>query len=341
MDSTIPSADTFGRTFSHLDTAGLRKLLKHLYTRLKRNKALGKLCGLDVAVIDGHETSSSFKFRCDGCLKRRVEKKKGTVEQYYHRNTTLMLATPKLKIMLDADEQRPGEDETRCAMRLLTRTMKTMPRAFGVVLCDALYARAPFITMLRGHNKHIVCVLKDDRRDLIKDAEGLFAWQQPLRYVRGKTAYSVWDEENFPLWDGSGVPVRVVKSVETTTSINRTTGKVETRTTTWIWMTTLSKSAVDTRAFVALAHTRWSIENNGFKEMAHVWHGDHVYNHHPISIIAFWLTTMIAFNILHAFVELNIKAVFRRRHTFLHFAEIVRAAIYAEYPERTLSAAPP
>ena len=110
MDSTIPSADTFGRTFSHLDTAGLRKLLKHLYTRLKRNKALGKLCGLDVAVIDGHETSSSFKFRCDGCLKRRVEKKKGTVEQYYHRNTTLMLATPKLKIMLDADEQRPGED---------------------------------------------------------------------------------------------------------------------------------------------------------------------------------------------------------------------------------------
>ena len=318
--------------------------MKHIYTKLKRNKALGKLCGLHVAVVDGHETSSSFKFRCDGCLKRWVERKKGKVEQYYHRNTTLMLVTPKLKVMLDADEQRPGEDETGCAMRLLTRTMKTMPRAFHVLLCDALYARAPFINMLRSHNKHIVCVLKDDRRDLVKDAEGLFAWQQPLCYTRGKTTYRVWDEENFFLWDDSGVPLRVVKSVERTTSVNRVTGEVEIKTSTWIWMTTLSKRVVDTRTFVALAHTRWSIENNGFKEMVHLWHGDHVYNHHPVSIIAFWLTTMIAFNILHAFVELNIKPALRRRHTFVYFTEAVRAGIYAqyaEYPERVRSAAPP
>jgi hypothetical protein len=341
VGSTLPSADTFARAFSHLDTGGPRKLLKHIYTRLKRNKALGKLCGLDVAVIDGHETSSSFKFRCDGCLQRWVEKKKGRVEQYYHRNTTLMLVTPKLKVMLDADEQRPGEDETRCACRMLERAVRQYPRAFGVVLCDALYARAPFINMLLSHKKHIVCVLKDERRDLIKDAEGLFASQEPLRYRKGKTTYSVWDEENFPLWDGSGLYLRVVKSVETTTSVNRVTGEVETRTSTWMWMTTLSKSIVDTKTFVALAHTRWSIENNGFKEMVHLWHGDHVYHHQPTAIIAFWLTTMIAFNILHAFVELNIKPAFRQRHTFLHFAERVRADIYVDYPERTLSALPP
>jgi hypothetical protein len=337
----LPSAETFGRTFSHLDMAGLRELLKHLYTRLKRNKALGKLCGLDVAVIDGHETSASFKVRCDGCLQRGVERKTGRVEQYYHRNTTLMLVTPKLRIMLDAEAQRPGEDETRCAMRLLTRTMTAMPRAFGVVLCDALYARAPVIRMLREHNKHIVCVLKDERRDLIKDAEGLFASQEPLRYRKGRTTHEVWDEEHFPLWDGSGVLVRVVKSVETTTRVNRVTGEVRTTTTTWIWTTTLSRKAVDTKTFVALAHTRWSIENNGFKEMTHLWHGDHVYRHHPAAIIAFWLTTMIAFNLLHAFVELNIKPAFRRRHTFLYFAECVSAGIYADSPESALSALPP
>jgi hypothetical protein len=318
--------------------------LKHIYTRLKRNKALGKLCGLDVAVIDGHETSSSFNFSCPGCLKRRVQTKKGKVEQYYHRNTTLMLVTPKLKIMLDADEQRPGEDETRCACRMLERAVRQYPRAFNVVLCDALYARAPFINMLLSHNKHIVCVLKDERRDLIKDAEGLFSWQRPLCYTIGKTTYSVWDEEGFVLWDDSEVSLRVVKSVETTTSVNRVTGEVEIRTTTWMWMTTLSKSVVDTKTFVALAHTRWSIENNGFKEMVHLWHGDHVYHHHAVSIIAFWLTTMIAFNILHAFVELNIKPALRMCHTFLYFTETVRAGIYAryaEYPERVQSAAPP
>ena len=341
MGATLPSAETFARTFSHLDLQGPRELLCHIYTRLKRNKALGKMFGLNVAVIDGHETSSSFKFRCEGCLKRRVETKKGKVEQYYHRNTTLMLVTPKLKIMLDAEEQRPGEDETGCAKRMFERAVRQYPRAFDVVLCDALYNRAPFIRILRSHKKHMICVLKDDRRDLIKDAEGLFPFQQPLYFIKGKTTYSVWDEEGFFLWDGSNIPLRVVKSVETTTSINRPTGEVKTKTTTWMWVTTLSKSAVDTKTFVALAHTRWSIENNGFREMAHLWHGDHVYNHHPISIIAFWLTTMIAFNILHAFVELNIKPVFRRRHTFLHFAETVRAGIYAEYPEAARSAVPP
>ncbi len=343
VGSTLPSADTFARTFSHLDLEGLRELLKHIYTRLKRNKALGKLFGLKVAVVDGHETSSSFKSRCEGCLERTIKKKSGKVEQYYHRNTTLMLLTPRLKIMLDADEQSPGEDETGCATRMFKRAVKKYPRAFDVVLCDALYAGAPFIRMLCKHKKHIVCVLKDERRDLIKDAEGIFAWQQPVRYEKGRTSYRVWDEEGFLLWDGSDIPLRVVKSIETTTSINRahTRGEVKIETTTWMWMTTLSKSDVDTKTFIQLAHSRWSIENNGFKEMVHLWYGDHVYNHHPISIIAFWLITMIAFNILHAFVELNIKPAFRRYHTFLHFTEMVKAGIYAEHTQSRRSAVPP
>jgi len=343
VGSTLPSAETFARTFSHLDLQGSRELLHHIYTRLKRNKALGKLFGFNVAVVDGHETSSSYKCRCEGCLERMVEKKKGRVKQYYHRNTTLMLITPGLKIMLDAEEQRPGEDETGCAARMFERALKEFPRAFDVVLCDALYARAPFIRMLQSHGKHIVCVLKDDRRDLIKDAKGLFAWQQPLCYNIGKTSYRVWDEEDFLLWDGSDIPLRVVKSVETKTSIDpaHTRGEVKTETTTWMWMTTLSKSVVDTKTFVSLAHSRWSIENNGFKEMVHLWHGDHVYNHNPISITAFWLTTMIAFNILHAFVELNVKPIFRRRHTFLYFTEMVKAGIYVEDAQYAEYTAPP
>jgi len=49
-------ADTMGRVYARLAPNDLRKGLHHLYSRLKRNKALPSIDGLDVAVLDGHET---------------------------------------------------------------------------------------------------------------------------------------------------------------------------------------------------------------------------------------------------------------------------------------------
>jgi len=39
----------------------------------------------------------------------------------------------------------PDEDEVTCAVRLLTRVLSAYPRAFDLVLADALYA-TPFQT---------------------------------------------------------------------------------------------------------------------------------------------------------------------------------------------------
>jgi len=240
-----------------------------------------------------------------------------------------MLLAPKLNLLLDAEAQKPGQGESGCAKKLLERALKNYPRAFDVILLDALYATAPFINLAQSLNKQVICVLKGDRRELIKDAQGLFAKQKPLCYKEGNTTYEVWDEENFTSWDGLDIPVRVVKSVETTITKNRDTGQIETNITSWMWVSTISKKMLDTKNFVKLAHRRWNIENNGFKELVHLWHGDHVYNHHPNSIIGFWLLTMLGYNIMHAFVRLNIKAALRRRHTFLYFTEAIKAAIYA------------
>ena len=327
----MPSPSTFARAFAHLDIEGVRLLIKQVYTRLKRNKALGPIHGFNVAILDGHETSASFKQRCCGCLERNITTKNKTVTQYYHRNVTLMLLGPEINFMLDAEAQLPGEGETGSAKRLLKQVAKNYPRAFDVILVDALYATAPFIKEVRKLNKDIICVLKDDRRELIKDAQGLFAKQKPICYKDGNTTYKVWDEENFTSWDGLDIPVRVVKSVETTTTRNSATGQIQTKTSAWMWVSTISKKRLNTKNFVNLAHRRWDIENNGFKELVHLWHGDHVYNHHPNSIIAFWLVTMLGCNIMHAFYRLNIKPALRRRHTFLYFTETIKAAIYAGY----------
>jgi hypothetical protein len=54
------------------------------------------------------------------------------------------------------------------------------PRAFNLVLADALYTTAPFFNFLLAHGKHALTVLKDERRNLLQDATALFASVSPL-----------------------------------------------------------------------------------------------------------------------------------------------------------------
>jgi len=51
-----------------------------------------------------------------------------------------------VRLLLDHEPQRPGEEEVETALRLLARVIPAYPRAFDVVLADALYAEAPFST---------------------------------------------------------------------------------------------------------------------------------------------------------------------------------------------------
>ena len=61
------------------------------------------------------------------------------------------------------------------ALRLLERVLVDYPRAFDLVLADALYAKAPFFNFLLAAGKHALVVLKEERRDLYQDVHGLMA----------------------------------------------------------------------------------------------------------------------------------------------------------------------
>jgi hypothetical protein len=54
------------------------------------------------------------------------------------------------------------------------RSEPAVPRAFDLVLADALYAEAHFFNFLLAHGKHALVVLKDERRNIYQDATGLF-----------------------------------------------------------------------------------------------------------------------------------------------------------------------
>ena len=183
----MPSADTMGDVHSKMDAGTLREAIHQVYACLKRNKALPDDHGFSLAIVDGHESHASYRRHCRGCLERLIHSEQGDRIQYYHRQVTLLLVTgappqrQPLRLPLDHEPQLPHEDEVATAMRLLERVLALYPRAFDLVLADALYAQAPFFNFLLDHRKQALVVLKDERSNLYQDAIGLFNVVPPVQ----------------------------------------------------------------------------------------------------------------------------------------------------------------
>ena len=329
LGGPIPSADTVGRVFALTDCDTIRAGIHEVYTRLKRNKALEPPWhGLVPLVLDGHESSASYRRCCPGCLQRTIHTTNGDRIQYYHRNVTAQLITDDMPFLLDAEPQKAGEDEPAAAMRLVDRVVQNYPRAFDVVAGDALYAQAPFFEFVLDLGKDVLAVLKDERRSLLQDAQGLFEHMEPTQTQHGGHPRCTWDAEGFRSWPSPSRAVRVVRSLETTTVRRQLDKQEETLVSDWVWVTTLSRSRACTHAVVDLGHSRWDIENQGFNEAVSQWHSDHVYKHDPIAILAFWLLTMLVINVFRAFYLRNLKAQRRRQSSMLHIARCLAAELY-------------
>jgi hypothetical protein len=334
LKDALPSADTLGRVAAQMEPDPVRQALLDLYTDLKRNKALPPPWhGLMPLVLDGHESHATEHRHCSGCLERTISTAHGEHVQYYHRHVTAMLLGRDFPILLDAEPQRPGEDEIATALRLLERLLVHFPRAFDVVLGDALYTDPRFYNFLLDHGKDALTVLKNENRNLLADARALFETHSPQRFTEGSTTREVWDLEGFTTWPQVRQPVRVVRSRETTSSRRQLDGQLHDREADWVWVTTLSANRARTPAAVDIGHSRWSIENLAFNETTTRWGADHVYRHHPTAILIFCLMTMLAFNLFYAFFHRNLQPAYRSRHSAQHVARCLTSELYESLAE--------
>ncbi|MGB2626285.1 MAG: transposase [Candidatus Acidiferrum sp.] len=332
------SADTLGRVHALLDADGLRQGIHEVYQRLKRNKALPDIYGLGVVVLDGHESHASYLRHCSGCLQRTIHSEAGDRIQFYHRQVTLLLLPGALpgrevvRLLLDHEPQRPGEDEVETSLRLLARVIPAYPRAFDLVLADALYAKASFFNFLLARGKHVLVVLKEERRNLYQDVAGLFdhVAPQPGRYRSRLCRW--WDFPDLLSWPQVKGPVRVIRSLETYTVRRQLDKQDDVQSSDWIWATTLSPARVPVDRVVHLGHQRWDIENYGFNELANEWHSDHVFKHDPDAIECFLLVAFLAYNIFHAFLARNVKPAARQGKTQIFWAKRIAADLYSDLP---------
>lgn len=329
----VPSADTLGRVAARIDEDGIRRALSAHYTKLKRNKALpAPAHGLIALVLDGHESTASYRRKCSGCLARTVHTAAGDREQRYHKYVAASLVGEDFHFRVDLEDLRAGETEVAAALRLIERVLKTYSRAFDVVLADAFYLQAPFFQAVQAMGKDVLVVLKQEERDLYKDAIALCDVTQPATLQRGRTTVKAWDLTGLTSWTSLGHEVRVVRTLETTPIRRQMTGEVEVVPAEWMWVTTLPAGRTPTWAVVELGHARWDIENRGFNEGANEWHLDHVYHHDPVAMRVLALLTMLAMNVLTAFRRLSLKPALRERCTLRHVAGLVAAEILATTP---------
>ena len=329
LGQDLPSPDTLGRVAGLVDPEGVRALGHHLYERLKRGKALlPPAHGFLAAIVDGHELHASYKRHCPGCLERKIQTTGGERIQYYHRLVALSLVGRDLRLMLDAEAILPGEDEVAAALRLLERVVQQYPRAFELVQGDALYADPRFFNWAIEHGKYALAVLKNDRRDLLQDADRLFQDQPPSNVRDGNVQRQCRDLEGFTTWPQVKEPVRVVRSRETRQVKRQLDGQVQTETSEWYWVTTLPQAQASTGAVVQLGHGRWGIENQGFNELVNQYYADHVYRHEPTAMLVFWLLTQLSLNVFVAFYRRNLKPAVQKAASMLHVARSLLAGLY-------------
>ncbi len=335
-----PSADSMGRISALIDHDDLRTANHHVYSRLKRNKALvAPWHGLTVLVLDGHESHATYRRCCTGCLERQVavKSKDGGTEtrkQFYHRHITAQLITENFSLMLDAEPMRSGEDEVATAMRLLERVLASYPRAFDVVIADAFYTDPRFFTFVRASGKHVLTVLKNENRDLIRDVRSLCEVTAPVEILSGNRKCHAWDIHGLESWPQVGMPIRVVRTVEQWTLRRQLDDELEEQVSEWFWVTSLPESVATTAAIRDIGHSRWAIENEGFNELVTRWHGDHVYKHEGSAMLSFWLICLIAYNVFLAFFLRDLKPQARTKSSMLHVARLISSSLYTEIPSR-------
>ncbi|MEK7826233.1 MAG: hypothetical protein AAB299_00615, partial [Thermodesulfobacteriota bacterium] len=197
-----PSADTVAYAMERYDLEPLRMMLADAAQLAKRKKAFRRLYPDNywVGALDGIETYKSKKGCCSTCCERNVGTETEPVIEYYHREVVLQIVGATPACILDEEPVLAGETETTAALRLLERFHARMPRFLDVLTMDAFYLQAPFAKRALELGYGLVTILKQENRDLYKDADGLFSMtpSETMSMVNGTA--EVWDVKGLTSW---------------------------------------------------------------------------------------------------------------------------------------------
>lgn len=173
-----------------------------------------------------------------------------------------------------------------------------------VVVADALYLNAPFInTVLKCHMDEVIR-LKDEKRLVFKDAQGLFEMGEGRQkdFTCDGLRLEVWDVKGFEM-EGVDCPVRVVK-VREYEKIKSGKKKGEERKRGELYLVTTNEE-IGYQTLWKMMHRRWDIEENAFHQLKTYYHGKHCYDHKAVEVI--FEIMILSFNIRELYLYRRMK----------------------------------
>jgi len=312
----VPKVDAVRDVLTRTQPKQVEQIHASMIKRIRRNgvERGGTIGRYVVAAIDGVELFSSTKRSCKTCLTR--EKQAGKT-QYFHRSVVCASVGKAPHIIYGQEMLRPrdgaGKDEGELTggKRLIQRLRKEFGHFADVIVADALYLNAPFINTVLGCGMDVVIRLKDEKRLIYQDAEGMFSKGMGRResFQKEHTEIEVWDLSDFEL-ENVQPKVRVVKFREKA-------GK-ETR---HMWLVT-TLLTVDCQLLWKMMHSRWDIENNAFHQLKTYYHAKHCYCHGAVEVI--FVLTLIAFNLRELYLFRRMTGFKKGKTTRISVTRIFR-----------------
>lgn len=284
--------DALGYFSERLDPGPTRRALVSLLRQAKRNKAFDNSRFIGLA-IDGTTTNRSRKRRCELCRPRYNGRHE--VCGYSHHLSLITVAGTGLSLPFDVEPYGPGDSEYGASQRLLDRAVHGLGARFAdYVVVDGEYATAPFLHTACALGLHPVARLKDNLPDLRAAATARFATQAPtsIQQIDGDRV-ELWDADDFDPWQELRWPtVRVLRYRQ-----HRCDGSVCEA----CWLTNWSIRKVSSASLYRMAKSRWEVENQAFNDSKSRYGLEHAAHHHPHSLLANALLTLLAITLERLF----------------------------------------
>jgi len=329
----MPKVDAVRDLLSQIDPDELRNIHEETIDRMKRNRIWkhGTIGGCRVAAVDGVELFGSTKKSCPDCLARR-HGKQGT--EYFHRSVVCMSVGGPPHVILGQEMLKPrdgnekDEGELTGGKRLIQRLRKRHGHFADLIVADALYLNAPFINTVLSCGMETVIRLKDEKRLIFKDAQGLFEKGAGKKeaFKRGRTEIETWDLAGFEM-DGVAKKVRVIRYHEKTTKKN---GRTEEN---WMWLVTTDETA-DNQTLWKIMHKRWDIEENGFHQLKTYYHLKHCYCHKAVETVFYLI--IIAFNMKELYLYRRTKDFKGRKITLISVSRMFQDELHMKNMKNVL-----
>lgn len=320
----IPKVDAVRAVLTGIDVDEVRLIHEQAIEKIKRNGVFStvRIGGYRTAAIDGVELFSSTKKSCPDCLTRT--RNEGKTTEYFHRSVVCASVggSPHTIIGQEMLKPRDGgkkdEGELTGGKRLIQRLHKTHGHFADVIVADALYLNAPFINTVLDCGMDVVIRLKDEKRLIFQDAEGLFKQNigKKAGFQTKNMFVEVWDLSNFQI-EGCPANLRVLKFRETYK--NGTSREM------WLVTTLLMASP---QTLWTMMHKRWDIEENAFHQLKTYFHAKHCYCHSAMEVI--FLLMILAFNMRELYLYCRLKDFRSRKITLKSVTRLFRDQLLLE-----------